>query len=167
MTPDQQKARLVLGLGNDLFWDDGVGLMVVRRLRDLLDSSIDCLEVATCGLGLMDYLVGYEQVIIIDAILQKPEQAGQIFEWGWGDGGGIRAISPHYMGLSEIKKMAERLALPFPREIKVLAIAVKGPLTIGQGMSPEVEGAIERVIEMTKKIISTWQNIREGAIQSV
>ncbi|MGA1842598.1 MAG: hydrogenase maturation protease [bacterium] len=161
--PNHGQSILVLGLGNDLLKDDGVGIAAVQKLRDVLDISIDCVQASTSGLGLMDYLAGRDKVIIIDAIVLVPEKVGQVFEWHLDELSTGTVFSPHYVGLFEIREIARLLTLPFPKELKVLGIVVKDPFAIGEKMSPEVEGAIDKVVEMVKKIISIWQKETEIA----
>jgi len=62
---------LVLGLGNPLRRDDGIGLQVVRRVASTLDhrENVDVEEDHRGGLRLMERLVGYDRAIIVDAIL--------------------------------------------------------------------------------------------------
>src|SRR4030042_969786 len=70
---------LVLGLGNSIISDDGVGLYVARELRNALNrDEITVAEASLAGLGLLDLLVGYDKAIIIDAIQTSSGKPGQI-----------------------------------------------------------------------------------------
>ena len=124
-----KRSILILGLGNDLLKDDGVGIEVVRQLQGILDPAIHCVEASTPGLGLIDYLVEYDKIIIIDAVVLDHENPGRIFEGGLEELGKGRAVSPHYLGLAEIKEIAQWLSLAFPQELKIIAIAIDNPLT--------------------------------------
>ena len=59
---------LILGVGNLLRKDDGVGVQAVRRLQELaLPGGVKVLDAGTAGIGLLDLLEGYERAVIIDA----------------------------------------------------------------------------------------------------
>lgn len=59
---------LILGVGNLLRKDEGVGVQVVQRLQKLrLPRGVQVVDGGTAGVGLLDLLEGYERVVIIDA----------------------------------------------------------------------------------------------------
>lgn len=63
---------LVIGLGNTILGDDGAGIYTVRRLRTLLaaDGLIPPVDFAECsagGLELLELMLGYQQIVIVDA----------------------------------------------------------------------------------------------------
>ena len=63
---EQHPRILVLGLGNDILGDDAVGLLAARRLRAFLPASVDVLEAAGGGIGLLDVLEGYDCALLLD-----------------------------------------------------------------------------------------------------
>jgi hydrogenase maturation protease len=72
---------LVVGVGNLLLGDEGVGIHAVRELeKRTLPSHIDIIDGGTAGLGLLDLMKGYERVIIIDAV-EGGEQPGTIYRF--------------------------------------------------------------------------------------
>jgi len=59
---------LILGVGNLLRRDEGVGVHVVQRLQQLrLPKGVQVIDGGTAGMGLLDLLEGYERAVIIDA----------------------------------------------------------------------------------------------------
>jgi hydrogenase maturation protease len=73
---------LVLGLGNDILSDDAVGLILARQLATKL-AGIDGIEVRETmemGLALLDFLVGYDAVLILDAIQTGQAAPGTLHE---------------------------------------------------------------------------------------
>ena len=73
---------VILGLGNDLFTDDAVGLRVARDVRSRLgpDTRIDVHETTETGLALLDFIVGYDSVVIVDAIQTGEQLPGFVHE---------------------------------------------------------------------------------------
>jgi len=71
---------LILGLGNPILSDDGVGVGVAGELEGRLDQQeVTVVETSMAGLSLLDLLIGYDRVIIIDAIQTVGGKAGQIY----------------------------------------------------------------------------------------
>lgn len=71
---------LILGLGNPILSDDGVGLGVAEELEGRLDQQeVTVVETSMAGLSLRDLLIAYDRVIIIDAIQTVGGKAGQIY----------------------------------------------------------------------------------------
>ena len=66
---------LILGLGNPILTDDGVGVLVVEEVRSRLpkDTPIDITEVSVGGLTLMESMSGYDRVILVDAFQRLQE----------------------------------------------------------------------------------------------
>lgn len=139
---------LVLGLGNELLGDDGVGALAARALKAPLEAcaDVDVVESPLCGVALLDLLLGYDRALILDAIMTGRHPPGTIIELGPEDLDPVCAPSPHYAGLPEIFSIAERLALKFPQDIRILAVEVEDPYTLGAGLSSCVARALETLV---------------------
>ena len=71
---------LVLGLGNPILSDDGIGCHVAKFLKDRLkEPGVDVMEASLAGLDFLDLLTAYDRAIIIDAIQTGEGTAGQIY----------------------------------------------------------------------------------------
>ncbi|MEI6724985.1 MAG: hydrogenase maturation protease, partial [Actinomycetes bacterium] len=71
-------ATLVLGMGNPILSDDGVGLLVAERLRGTsLPHGVEVLQSEVGGLRLLELVRGFTRVIIIDALKSSDEVARQ------------------------------------------------------------------------------------------
>jgi len=133
---------LVLGLGNDILADDAVGVLAARALTDKLNERADVKETSEHGIALLDHLLGYERVILIDAIQTGSHEPGTIIEIDPDSLSAVYAPSPHYAGLPELLAIARQLKLDFPRQFRIFAVEVADPLTIGGEMTPAVRAAI-------------------------
>jgi hydrogenase maturation protease len=155
---------LVLGLGNPILTDDGVGVRVAEAVRAALppDTSVEVSEASVGGLRLMERVVGYERVILIDALHHPIEnQAGQHPAASLGRNPGtihrliledLRNISPtqhsasaHDTSLITALEMGQRLGLPLPKEFIIYAIEVENIIDFGEEPTPAVAEAIPRV----------------------
>jgi len=146
---------LVLGLGNDILSDDAVGLILARRLAKEL-SGIDGVEVRETmemGLALLDFLVGYDAVLILDAIQTGQVPPGTLHEVDPQGLGALTGRTPHFVGVGETLALGRQLGLRMPDQVTVLAVEVEDPFTLGTQMTPAVDDAVPRVMERALAVI--------------
>lgn len=143
---------LVLGLGNTIMSDDGVGPRVVERLRDSsqLPTEIVCLDGGTLGLDLLPYLEGIQRLIIVDAV-ELAQSAGTTVCLK-GDDVPVALetkLSPHQMGMKDLLAVA-RLMGQLPGEIILIGVQ-PDCLEMGTELSPAVEAALPLLESMVLK----------------
>jgi hydrogenase maturation protease len=148
---------LVLGLGNELISDDGLGLLVVRRLKEENGSRAEFIECSMSGMALLELFVGYDRAIVVDAVKTGREIPGTIYELKPEDLGPVFAPSPHYSGLPELLDTAAQLGLDFPSEIKIFAMEVLDPYTIGGGLTKPVEEALGNLVDKIRTQLHSWE----------
>lgn len=141
---------LVLGLGNPILRDDGVGLCVAREVEGrLAQPQVTVMETSMAGLNLLDILAGYDRVIVIDAIQTAGGKAGQIYRLDPEAFDVTRhAASPHDVNFATALELGKRLGLALPRQIVVYAIEVADVSTFSEECTPRVSGAIPVCAEM-------------------
>jgi hydrogenase maturation protease len=141
---------LVLGLGNPILSDDGVGIRVVHEVANQVRSSeITVSDTNVAGLGLLDSIVGYDKVIIIDAIQTERGQAGEIYRMGTEDFSQTKHFSsPHQINLATALELGKMLNLVMPKEISVLAVEAEDITSFSEECTPEVEKAIPEAVKM-------------------
>lgn len=141
---------LVLGLGNPLHCDDGVGNKIAQILEgEIADPEITATETNAVGLGLLDLLSGYQRAIIIDAIQTRGGKAGQVYRLCLQD----LATSHHHSAIHNIDLVAAielgtKIGLALPKEIVIFAVEVADVTTFSEEWTPQVERAIPEVIEL-------------------
>jgi hydrogenase maturation protease len=141
---------LVLGMGNPILSDDGAGIRVVQEVgRKVDDSQITVRETSEAGLSLLDSIIGYDKVIIIDAIQTKEGKAGQIYRMRPEDFSSAKHISsPHQINLVTALELGKVLNLAMPQEITIFAVEAKDITNFGEECTPEVERAIPEAVKM-------------------
>jgi hydrogenase maturation protease len=141
---------LVLGLGNPILSDDGVGIKVAHEVADRLNTpQVTVAETSAAGLSLLDSIVGYDKVIIIDAIQTKEGQAGQIYRMGSEDFSLTKHLSsPHQINLVTALELGKMLNLAMPQKITIFAVEAKDVTSFSEKCTPEVEQAIPEVVKM-------------------
>lgn len=146
--PDAGKT-LVLGLGNDLLSDDAIGLLVTREVaRRLADApGVDVRETTEMGLALLDFIVGYERVILVDSIQTGRCPPGTVHEL---DAAGLKRLTgrtPHFLGIGEALALGRQLGLAMPREVRILAVEVEDPFTLGTELTPQLRRALPGIVQ--------------------
>jgi hydrogenase maturation protease len=148
------KKTLVLGLGNPILTDDGVGVLVAENVRAKLpeDTHIDITEVSVGGLTLMENMIGYDRVILIDAFQRLGENSpGVVHRMSLED---LRSISPtqhsaspHDASLVTAMETGQRMGLPLPDDVTIFAIEVENVMVFGDQPTPAVAAVIPQVTE--------------------
>jgi hydrogenase maturation protease len=143
---------LILGVGNLLLKDEGVGIHVIQALEnETLPSGVHLLDGGTGGFHLMSWLEEYERIIMIDATLDNNPP------------GTVRQLKPRYasdfpplMSAHEIglRDMIEAMQLTGKMpEVNLIVISAADISEVGMELSAEVEAAIPEVIDIVKKMI--------------
>jgi len=144
---------LVLGVGNLLLKDEGVGIHAIRALEnENLPPNVTLMDGGTGGLHLLSWLQDYDRIIMIDATLDDNPP------------GTIRLIQPRYasdfpplMSAHEIglRDMIEAMCLlgNLP-EIQLIVISAADISEVGTNLSPEVQAALPEVVQLVKKYLN-------------
>lgn len=138
---------LVIGLGNPILTDDGVGIYTARRVQAQLpiNSEIEVIEVSVGGITLMEHMVGYERVIIIDALWTPPAQVGEVVIFDAGDlTETLNSRSTHDADLPTALRIGRELgaSLPENEQIQIVAVTANQVLDFCERPTPPVENAI-------------------------
>jgi len=147
-SPDCPRRLLVLGLGNDILTDDAVGLRVVHALRGEMARipSVDVRETTEMGLALLDYITGYRIVVIVDSIQTGQQPPGFLHELDAPALQQLTGRTPHFVGVGETLALGKQLALPMPEQVKIFAIEVEDPFTVGTTLSSALQAALPGIV---------------------
>jgi|YelNatPaOPRAMG01_1025707.scaffolds.fasta_scaffold00546_27 hydrogenase maturation protease len=154
MQSDQPKF-LVLGLGNDLLGDDAVGLEVIRHLMRAAPThpQLKLHETTEMGLVLLDLLVGCRVAVIVDSIQTGKVPPGTLHELDPDQLSCLTGRTPHFLGVAETLALGRLLGLPMPEQVRVLAVEVADPFTLGTSMTPAVRHAVPVVAERVAQVL--------------
>lgn len=141
---------LVLCLGNELLADDAAGIIAAAKLKADIGDQADIVDTSLSGMALLEYFIGYEQAIIVDAIHTGKHEPGSVIEIDQSELKAVIAPSPHYAGLPEMLEIAKLLGVDFPKDIKIFAIEAADPYTIGGKIDDRVRDGIDRAVERVK-----------------
>jgi hydrogenase maturation protease len=156
------KKILVLGLGNDLYGDDGVGIHFIEyinqrpKLKDELSALNEQVEFKPCcqsGLSLLDVITGYDSLIIIDTIKKSNPCTGKIHTLEAKDLRYIPGPSPHYVSIPQSIEIGKSLGLKVPTHIKVIALEAKNMYHLGENMTEEMKNKIPVILKKLKSLL--------------
>ncbi len=138
---------VVLGLGNPVLRDDGVGLAVVAALRKLLATApipgVDVLASTRAGFELIDLLRDYGRAILVDCVTMPDPRPGAVRRLGLDDvAGSSRLVNVHELSVGVAFQLAERMGIRMPAEVEILAVEAADTCTISEGLTPAVEAAV-------------------------
>lgn len=152
MRKSEVNRTLVLGIGNVLLGDEGVGIHVVRRINaEQLPNHIDVVDGGTGGFHLLEMLQSYDRIILIDAALdgQQPGNVNIIRPRFASDF--PKVLSAHEIGLRDLIESLSLLQhLPDMYVITISAGTLQ-PMSIE--LSPPVQAAIPEVLRQLAKIL--------------
>jgi hydrogenase maturation protease len=143
-----------LGIGNTIRGDDSIAIQVVRKLREFLPPKLEIKELSTSSLGLMDAVIGYDKVILIDTICTQNEKAGRVYHLDLEDTKPLLNLSStHAIGFNQVIELGkEIMGKGFP-QIEVLAIEAKKIDEFSEELSPELEKQFEKIVQTVKRKI--------------
>ncbi|MCM8800877.1 MAG: HyaD/HybD family hydrogenase maturation endopeptidase [Candidatus Omnitrophica bacterium] len=145
--------RLIIGCGNLLLKDEGVGVHLIEYLKDKeLPEDVELIDGGTAGFDLIDFILGKEKVVIIDSV-----KAG-------GNPGDIYCFSPsdfetdnppktslHDITLKDIFSIVQRQDNLV--EIKIIGIEPKD-ISYGTELSPELKNLLPKIAEIVLKEVN-------------
>lgn len=145
---NERTPLLVLGLGNLLLEDDGVGAAAVALLIDRYDAppSVQVLDGGTLGLSLLPHVDAADSVILVDAV-RADQRPGSFVRLTGEDVGPAVAtrLSPHQVGVADLLDGARWLGR-YPRRAVLLGL-VPGSMQLAVGLSPNVRRALPSLVE--------------------
>ena len=143
---------LVLGVGNPILGDDGLGIHAVRELSKALPGCADYEEASVSGLELVEMFRGYEKVIVIDAVKTRDGMPGKIYELGGKDIPTLHGLSAHDVDFRTAMEYGERFMGAMP-EVDIYGIEAENVTEFCETLSPKVRESLRIVIEKIKEKI--------------
>ena len=144
---DNLQKVLVVGIGNEYRGDDGIGVVIARKIREKCPSSVCVKEESGEGAALMEAWRGYESVILVDAV-SSGSPPGTIVTIDAGKKkvpAKLFHSSTHAFGIAEAVELARAMAMLPPR---LWIFGIEGAaFSAGIGMSNEVQESAEHVVE--------------------
>lgn len=148
---------LILGVGNLLLSDEGVGVRVIERLAATyrLPEEVRTLDGGTLGLDLLYYLEGIENLLIVDAV-EMEKAPGTLLRMEGQEVPTFLSIkmSPHQVGISDML-FAAKLTDLYPPNVVLWGIQ-PAKLEIGLELSPAVAAQVDVLVRNVVEQLDQW-----------
>jgi hydrogenase maturation protease len=154
---------LILGLGNILLGDDGLGVRAVERLQACCDvpPDLSVLDGGTLGLALMQVLSSVDRAILVDAVMTGEPPGTLVRLSGDAVAPAIEAhLSPHQIGVADLLDGLRWLDL-VPPELLLVGI-VPDKVELGLELSPAVE---RRMPELVQRVIEEARDLGHAIVE--
>jgi hydrogenase maturation protease len=143
---------LVLGMGNTILCDDGIGIYVARVLAERFQrDDVTFAEASVGGMRLLDVIAGYGRIIMVDAIKTGEGKPGDIYRLSPHDlKMSLHSGSTHDLSLLGALALGRGMGMQLPDDegFVIIAIEVEDVLTFGEECTPAVAEAIPRAVEV-------------------
>jgi hydrogenase maturation protease len=149
---------VVIGLGNVIMSDDGLGVHAVRRLREryAVAEDVEVIEGGTAGLLLLPHLADARRAILIDAI-DTGSCPGTLVRLSGDDWMGAFSIrmTPHEVALDDLLAAA-RLKQVWPEQLVLLGLQ-PGAIALGAELSRPVAAALDELVDAVAAELIAWE----------
>ncbi len=151
-------SALVLGLGNVLLGDEGVGVRVIERLREQYDFSkeVQILDGGTLGLDLLPYVQDASRLLVVDAV-EANEPPGTLVRLASAEIPiflDACKVSAHQEGLQDLLAAAS-LKGYLPQDVIFWGVQIDS-IRVGLALSPAVAGRVGQLVENLVGELARW-----------
>lgn len=148
----------ILGIGNTILRDDGVGIYVSRKLKKLLHHpNIEIKETQFSGLALMDLLEGFDLAFIVDSIMIKNDKIGKIYKIEEKDFEYENSPkSIHHFNIFNAVALGRKINIKMPARMIIYAVSVSDSSTFNEHISPKIQSAIQSISDSIREDIQSY-----------
>ena len=148
--------KLVLGIGNPIIGDDGVGFRVIESLEDTPppgDVTLTASDVS--GFAILDHIADCDEVVIVDAIQTVNGRPGDIYRLDLNDFRVTKHTpSAHDVDLPTALEIGKILNMKLPGKISIVAIEIPDAYEFSNDLTPPVLAAVPLAVQMVRDILA-------------
>jgi len=138
---------LIMGIGNPILTDDGVGIRIAEAIKTER-PGVEVIETSEAGMALVDCVEGYDRLIIVDSIITGREKPGAFYKLDLEQLGPAKdSPSSHGLDIATAFKLGEGLGYKMPQVVSLYAVEIKNNTTFGERCTEEVQEKISLVAE--------------------
>ncbi len=149
---------LVVGLGNPILGDDGIGWQIAQTLQRIKeipsDVTIECLAIG--GISLMEALIDYDRAILIDSIVTHQVAVGTVTCYKLGDLPNMTSghmSSAHDTSLVDALQMGQSLGANLPEDITIVVVESEKVYEFSEEMTPPVAAAVPPALKIIQDLL--------------
>lgn len=159
---------IIVGLGNPILGDDGVGWKVAEEVRRHIpegslaygnssctqnDATVECLSLG--GIGLMEHLIGFDDAILVDSF-RSDEGSGSILVLHLDDLPNYSAYhteSVHDTSLQTALSVGRQMGAKLPERIMVVGVTTEKSFEFSEELSPAVKDAVPQAVHAVLELL--------------
>jgi len=149
---EERMNTLILGVGNLILTDDGIGIKIAQRLKEE-KPDLEVMETSEAPMAILDLIaiVGCDKLIIIDSIKTEQGELGELYKFEIEDLKPARDFSSsHGVDIATVFELGRRAGYSMPKYISIYAVEIKDNTTFGEGCTEDV---VEKIPFITRQII--------------
>lgn len=150
---------VIIGMGNPLLSDDGVGIAVARAVAERLRRSMELTvtELHTGGIRLMEAMAGFKRAVVVDAML-KGEAPGAVQRFDPKDFVTTRnTFSSHDTDFITAYDLGRMVGVPLPEQVSFWGIEAREFDLFGERFTAEVAAAVSGAVDRIVAEITEWE----------
>ena len=159
MTEKNRNQITILGIGNTLYTDEGLGVHALAALQEKygMDQQVELVDGSTDGMSLLGPVEDTDYLIVIDAI-NAGKDGGHIIELHGNDIPAYYGIkmSIHQLGFQEVL-LASKLRERYPKNIVMIGMQPTS-LELGIGLSETNEAQLPQLLKLVEQQVNNWKN---------
>ena len=138
---------LILGIGNPILTDDGVGIKIAQKLEEE-KPGLEIEETNEAAIALLDLIMGYDKLIIIDSIKTGQGKPGELYKLNLEDfKPNMNFSSSHGMDIATAFEVGESLGCRMPQSVSIYAVEIRDNSTFAEQCTEEVEAKIPFIVK--------------------
>ena len=143
------KKTLIYGIGNPLRTDDAVGVKVAEELKKQIKNHDTIIKSGSIdGLALLDEIIGFDRLILIDSIKTKNGKPGDIYRIKLDPIKELPNLSvSHGINFITALKIGKKLDHPMPKKITIYAVEIEDNTSYREDCTEKVEASIPKVVK--------------------
>jgi hydrogenase maturation protease len=151
----QLRKTLIIGIGNEILSDDGIGPRLVKSLSEIIDDPNVNFTTACCGgLEIMEYIRDYEKAILIDAIHTQNRKPGNVYYFTPPDFRETSNLSNlHDVNFVTALHLGKILDLNLPDDLHVIAVEISEDREFSEKLTPLLEKRYPEILAEVSALI--------------
>ena len=151
----KNKKILILGLGNEILSDDGIGPRIVKSLAQMIDNpNVNFAKVSCGGLEIMEYIRGYDKAVLIDAIRTRNGKPGNVYSFIPSDFKETSNLSNlHDVNFLTALHLGNILELNLPSDLNIIAVEIIEDMEFSEELTPVLKEKYPEILEKVSALI--------------
>jgi hydrogenase maturation protease len=142
---------LIVGLGNPIMGDDAIGCRCAEAIEGALSPQelemVEVIQFFRGGISLMERLIGYDRVLIIDSITGSGLNPGSVKKLTLDEIPSYTVNSPHDGSLKNALAFGKLMGADLPCQVDILAVEIEPKFEFSDQLSSPVKEAIPQVLQ--------------------